>query len=48
MGLYENLTVRAPKCRRMTTTIRLAENNDSEACDNILQIGHILCPNGVK
>ena len=32
---------RAPKYRFMISTIRLAENNDTEARDNILQIGHL-------
>ena len=37
---------RAPKYRFMISTIRLAENNDTEARDNILQIGHLLGRNG--
>ena len=39
---------RAPKYRFMISTIRLAENNDTEARDNILQIGHLLDRNGVR
>ena len=39
---------RAPKYRFMISTIRLAENNDTEARDNILQIGHLLGRNGVR
>ena len=38
---------RAPKYRFMISTIRLAENNDTEACDTIMQIGHLLGHNGV-
>ena len=32
----------------MVSTLSLAENDDSEACDNILQIGHPLVRNGVQ
>ena len=32
----------------MVRTIRVGENDDSEACDNILQIGHRLVRNGVQ
>ena len=39
---------RAPKYRFMISTIRLAENNDTEARDNILQIGHLLGRNGFR
>ena len=38
MGLCENFTVRARKFRSMISTIRLVENNNSEACDSILQL----------
>ena len=43
MELSENFTVeRNRKCRSMISTIRLVENNNLEACDSILQIGHYL------
>ena len=29
----------------MVSTIRLAENDDSEACDNIFQTGHLMSRN---
>ena len=32
----------------MVSTVRVGENDDSEACDNILQIGHRLVRNGVQ
>ena len=32
----------------MVSIKRVAENDDSEACDNILQIGHRLVRNGVQ
>ena len=38
MGLCENFTVRARKFRSMISTIRLVENNNSEACDSILKL----------
>ena len=37
---------RAPKYRFMINTIRPAENNDTEARDDILQIGYLLGRNG--
>ena len=46
-GVSHSLS-RAPKYRFMISTIRLAENNDTEARDNILQIGHLLDRNGVR
>ena len=38
MGLCESFTVRARKFRSMISTIRLVENNNSEACDSILKL----------
>ena len=32
----------------MIITINLLENDDSKACETILQIGHLLGRNGVK
>ena len=32
----------------MVSTVRVGENDDSEACDNSLQIGHRLVRNGVQ
>ena len=47
-GGVSHYSSRAPKYRFMISTIRLAENNDTEARDNILQIGHLLGRNGVR
>ena len=41
MGLSENFNIRAPKCCTIRLT-RLTRNDDSEACDSILQTGHLL------
>ena len=32
----------------MVSTIRVGENDDSEACDNSLQTGHLMSRNLVK
>ena len=48
LGGVSHYLSRAPKYRFMISTIRLAENNDTEARDNILQIGHLLGRNGVR
>ena len=48
LALSENFTVRAPKYRFMISTIRLAENNDTEARDNILHTDHLLGRDGVR
>ena len=48
VGLSKNFTGRGPKCRCIKTTIRLPENNDSEACDNALEIGYIFGQNSFK
>ena len=50
MGLRNDFTVRFPKCHPVTiSTIRLTENDDSEAYDSILHcIGHYLGRNRVK
>ena len=44
MGSSENFNIRAPKCCtvRLTRLTRLTRNDDSEACDSILQTGHLL------
>ena len=46
MGLSEDLSVRALKCRSDDKHHKIS--NDSEACESILQIGHILSRNEVK
>lgn len=46
MVLREDFTVRARK--RRSDNKRLAKNDDSQACDVFLQIGHLLSRNGVK
>ena len=49
MGLSDNFTVRAPKCRSyLVSTIGVAVNDDSEACDNILKTNHVMSRNLVK
>ena len=47
LGLSENSTVRPPQCPLMISTIGLAENDDSEACERILEICNPLGRNGV-
>ena len=49
MGLSESFTIKAQQCRsEMISTVRLVENDYSEPCDSVLQIGHLLGSNGVK
>ena len=51
MGLSENFTVRALKCRsygKHYIESRLPENDDFTAFDSILQIGHRFLRNGVQ
>ena len=48
MGLSDNFTVRAPKCRSDGKHMGVEENDDSEACDNIFQTGHLMSRNLVK
>ena len=45
IGLSEDLSV---SVALMISTIRLVGNDDLEACDSILQIGHLLGCNGVN
>ena len=51
MGLSDNFTVRALKCRsdgKHYIESRLPENDDFTAFDSILQIGHRFHRNGVQ
>ena len=45
---FVRFTVRFPKCRSDDKHHKKAKNNDDEAFDSILQIGHHLGSNGVK
>ena len=44
----ENFTVTALNVALMISTVRLARNDDLEASDSIVQIGHLLGRNAVK
>jgi len=46
--ISENFTVRAPKFRSVSKHYREAEYHDSEVCDDIFQIGHLMSRNLVK
>ena len=48
MGLSDNFTVRAQSVVLMVSTIGVAENDDSDACDIIFQTGHVMSRNLVK
>jgi len=48
IGLSEDLSIRPPNVALMISTVRLARNDDLEACDSILQIGHLLECNEVN
>lgn len=48
MRLSEDFAVRASWCGSDESILRLAENDESEACASILQIGHHLVLNKVK
>ena len=48
MGLSDNFTVRAQSIVLMVSTIGVAENDDSDACDIIFQTGHVMSRNLVK
>ena len=48
MGLSDNFTVRAQSVVLMVSTIEVAENDDSEACDIIFQTNHLMSRNFVK
>ena len=45
MALSDNFTVTDSKCRFDGSTTSLAENDDSEASDSVLQIGHLVGSN---
>ena len=44
----ENFTVTALNVALMISTVRLARNDNLDASDSIVQIGHLLGRNGVK
>ena len=48
MELSDNFRVRAQSVVLMVSTIGVAENDDSEACDIIFQTGHLMSRNLVK
>ena len=48
MELSDNFRVRAQSVVLMVSTIGVAENDDSEACDIIFQTGHVMIHNLVK
>ena len=48
MGLSDNFRVRGPSVVLMVSTIGVAENDDSEACDIIFQTGHVISRNLVR
>ena len=48
IALSDNFTVRAQTVVLMVSTIGVAENDDSEACDIIFQTGHLISRNLVK
>ena len=48
MGLSDNFRVRGQSVVLMVSTIGVAENDDSEACDIIFQTGHDISGNLVK
>ena len=49
MGLSDNFTLRGLKCRSDGKHYRRStENDDSEACDNIFQTGHLMSRNLLK
>ena len=48
IALTKNFTVRAQSVVLMVSTIGVAENDDSEACDIIFQTGHLISRNLVK
>ena len=48
MGLSDNFRVRAQIIVLMVSTIGVAKNDDSEACDIIFQTGYVMSRNVVK
>ena len=48
MGLIDNFRVRGQSVVLMVSTIGVAENDDSEACDIIFQTGHDISRNLVN
>ena len=48
MGLSNNFTVRAQKCRSDGKHNRSSRDNDSEACDNIFQTSDVMSRKLVK
>ena len=48
MRLSENFTVTALNVALMISIVRLARNDDLEASESSVQIGHLLDRNGVK
>ena len=48
IALSDNFTVRAQTVVLIVSTIGVAVNDDSEACDNILKTNHVMSRNLVK
>ena len=48
IALSDNFTVRAQTVVLMVSSIAVAENDESEACDIIFQNGHLISRNLVK
>ena len=48
MGLTDNFTQELQSVVLMVSTIGVARNDKSEACDNIFQTGHLMSRNLVK
>ena len=48
IALSDNFTVRAQTVVLMVSSIAVAENDESEACDIIFQSGHLISRNLVK
>ena len=48
IALSDNFTVRAQTVVLMVSSIAVAENDESEACDIIFQTGHLISRNLVK
>ena len=48
IALSDNFTVRGQTVVLMVSSIAVAENDESEACDIIFQTGHLISRNLVK